>query len=100
MEDITQDKYNELLADYSSSQQQAVSDTKAAMDAIIELNTDGIQKAVDAYTDLIDIRIKDKQAMKDYKDQQDNLMDKQSEINSVDAQIAAIRGDESQSPTA
>lgn len=94
---ITQDKYNELLADYSSSQQQAVSDTKAAMDAIIELNTDGIQKAVDAYTDLIDIRIKDKQAMKDYKDQQDNLMDKQSEINSVDAQIAAIRGDESQS---
>ena len=94
---ITQDKYNELLADYSSSQQQAVSDTKAAMDAIIELNTDGIQKAVDAYTDLIDIRIKDEQAMKDYKDQQDNLMDKQSEINSVDAQIAAIRGDESQS---
>lgn len=93
---ITQEKYNELLADYSSEQQQAAQDTKEAMDAIIELRVKGIEKSVEAYQKLIDIRKEDLSAQKEYKEQERQLNEKSDEINSVNAQIAAIQGDESQ----
>ncbi len=91
---ITQDKYNELLKDYTSGQSNAVSATKKAMDAIIDLVKDGIDKEADAYGRLIDAKKKDLQATRDYQDYVDDLNDKQSKINAKEAQIAAMEGDE------
>lgn len=93
---ITQDKYNELLADYSEEQQQAVLDTKAAMDAIIDLRIEGLEKSYTAYEKLISIRKKDMEAQKEYQDQQEALSDKQAELNAIEAQIAMAQGDPAQ----
>lgn len=91
---ITQNKYNELLKEYSSQQRQATADTKAAMDALVELRIEGINKEVDAYNKLIDVKIKDLQASKEYEDYKSELDEKQAAINAKQAEIAAIQNDE------
>lgn len=91
---LTQEEYNDLLDEYSSAQQKAVSDTKSARDAILSLVKDGIQEETEAYKKLIDTKKKDLQATKEYEDYAKTLRDKSSEINAVKAQIASLSGDE------
>lgn len=93
---ITQEQYNEKLKEYSDGQRQAALDTKAAMDAIIDLRIEGLEKSYSAYEKLIDIRKKDKEAQKEYQDQQKALSDKQSEINALEAQIKMAQDDPAQ----
>ena len=91
---LTQEEYNDLLDEYSSAQQRAVSDTKSARDAILSLVKDGIQEETEAYKKLIDTKKKDLQATKEYEDYAKTLRNKSSEINAIKAQIAALSGDE------
>lgn len=91
---ISQEKYNELVKDYSEKQRKAALDTKAAEDAIISLKIQGIDKATEAYEKYIDVQKKDLQAKRDYDKYMDNLNDKTSEINAIRSQISALQGDE------
>jgi DNA repair exonuclease SbcCD ATPase subunit len=91
---ISQNKYNELIEEYSSAQRQAASDTKAARDAIVDLIKNGIEKETEAYSNLIDAKRKDLEATRDYQDYAKSLSEKQESINAIKAQISALSGNE------
>lgn len=91
---ISQKQYNEQLKEYSDAQRQAASDTKAAKDAIVDLIVNGIEKETEAYNKLVDSKLKDLQATRDYQDYAKNLSEKQDSINAIKAQIAALSGSE------
>lgn len=91
---MTQEQYNEKLKEYSQAQRQAAADTKTAMDAIIKLAQDGIQKEVDAYSKLIEQKKADLKAEKSYQDYKKQLDDKQSAINAKKAERDAMLNDE------
>ena len=68
----SQDEYNERLSELRENQHQAISDYEDAKDAIIDLNKtrvdavkDGMQKEIDAYSELIE---KQKEALSNEKD--------------------------------
>lgn len=91
---ISQKQYNEQIKEYSDAQRQAASDTKAAKDAIVDLIVNGIEKETEAYNKLVDAKVKDLQATRDYQDYAKSLSEKQDSINAIKAQIAALSGSE------
>lgn len=91
---ISQEKYNELLKQYTVAQRKAVADTKAAEDAIISLRIQGIDKATESYKKYIDIQKEDLKAKKEYDEQLDKINDKNDEMNAIRSQISALQGDE------
>lgn len=89
---ITQDKYNEELADYKDKQRDAQKASKSARDAILSLVKEGINAAIDAYSELIDKRKEALQDNSDYRshtrqveDYEKQLADIQKQINSYNA---------------
>lgn len=89
---ITQDKYNEELADYKDKQRDAQKVSKSARDAILSLVKEGINAAIDAYSELIDKRKEALQDNSDYRshtrqveDYEKQLADIQKQINSYNA---------------
>lgn len=89
---ITQDKYNEELADYKDKQRDAQKASKSARDAILSLVKEGINTAIDAYSELIDKRKEALQDNSDYRshtrqveDYEKQLADIQKQINSYNA---------------
>ena len=95
---ITQDQYNEELANYQSLQRQAVKDNQALEDSISEIakqrvqyEIDAINKETDAFKDLIDAKKEALQAEKDLHDYQESINKKQQSINTLQKQIAALK---------
>lgn len=89
---ITQDKYNEELEDYKDKQRDAQKASKSARDAILSLVKEGINAAIDAYSELIDKRKEALQDNSDYRshtrqveDYEKQLADIQKQINSYNA---------------
>lgn len=89
---ITQDEYNEMLSDYRSSQESAVSATKNARDAIISLAKEGIQAEIDARKEQTDAAIEALEAEKDLHDYTDSINEKQKNITTLQKKIAALSG--------
>lgn len=65
---ISQADFNEQLQEYQKDQMDAVSATKTARDAIIDLIKDGIEKETDAMDELISKRKDDLDKQKEYYD--------------------------------
>ncbi len=93
-------EYADKLADLNSAQWKAVNAAESAKDSIIDLNetrvsvvTDGIQKEIDAYKELIDSQINALDAEKDLHDYQNSIAEKSSNIAKLDKQLAAMRND-------
>ena len=89
---ITQDKYNEELADYKDKQRDAQKASKDARDAILDLVKEGINAAIDAYSELIDKRkeaLQDDRSFRDHSrkiaEYEKELADIQNQINSYNA---------------
>ena len=89
---ITQDKYNEELADYKDKQRDAQKASKDARDAILDLVKEGISAAIDAYSELIDKRkeaLQDDRSFRDHSrkiaEYEKELADIQNQINSYSA---------------
>ena len=68
----SQDEYTEKLSELRENQHQAIADYESAKDAIVDLNKtrvdavkDGMQKEIDAYSELIE---KQKEALSNEKD--------------------------------
>ena len=97
---ISQADFNEQLQEYQKNQMDAVSATKTARDAIIDLIKDGIEKETDAMDELISKRKEDLDKQKEYYDFQKKMNDQSKEMNKVRAQLAALEGDDSLEATA
>lgn len=97
---ISQADFNEQLQEYQKDQMDAVSATKTARDAIIDLIKDGIEKETDAMDDLISKRKEDLDKQKEYYDFQKKMNDQSKDMNKVRAQLAALEGDDSLEATA
>ena len=97
---ISQADFNEQLQEYQKDQMDAVSATKTARDAIIDLIKDGIEKETDAMDELISKRKEDLDKQKEYYDFQKKMNDQSKEMNKVRAQLAALEGDDSLEATA
>ena len=91
---ISQQKYNEKLAEYKKSQLEAVSATKSARQSIIDLVVEGIEKETEAMQKLVDARKKDLEQQKNNADYAKSISSKQKEINKINAQIQSLSGDE------
>lgn len=97
---ISQADFNEQLQEYQKDQMDAVSATKTARDAIIDLIKDGIEKETDAMDELISKRKEDLDKQKEYYDFQKKMNDQSKDMNKVRAQLAALEGDDSLEATA
>lgn len=97
---ISQADFNEQLQEYQKDQMDAVSATKTARDAIINLIKDGIEKETDAMDELISKRKDDLDKQKEYYDFQKKMNDQSKDMNKVRAQLAALEGDDSLEATA
>ena len=97
---ISQADFNDKLQEYQKSQMDAVSATKSARDAIIDLIKDGIEKETDAMDELISKRKEDLDKQKEYYDFKKKMNDQSKEMNKVRAQLAALEGDDSLEATA
>lgn len=101
------DEYQELLADLTEQQWEAIESYEDAKDAIIDLHKarveaikEGIKKEIDAYKELIETKKEALDADKDARDFEKSVADKQKEIDDLDRQIAALEGDTSASAVA
>ena len=97
---ISQADFNEQLQEYQKDQMDAVSATKTARDAIIDLIKDGIEKETDAMDELISKRKDDLDKQKEYYDFQKKMNDQSKDMNKVRAQLVALEGDDSLEATA
>lgn len=84
---ITQDKYNEELADYKDKQRDAQKASKDARDAILDLVKEGINAAIDAYSELIDKRKEALQDNRDFRDHTRKIADYEKELADIQKQI-------------
>lgn len=93
-------EYADKLADLNSAQWKAVNAAESAKDSIIDLNesrinavTDGIQKEIDAYKELINSQIEALDAEKDLHEYQNTIAEKSMSIAKLEKQLAAMQND-------
>lgn len=87
---ITQDEYNQRLYDYTSAQNSAISASKQAKDAILDLVKNGIQTEIDAKKKLVDETKAALDAEQNLHDYQKSISEKQDGISKLERQIAAL----------
>lgn len=97
---ITQAEYDEEMRDYTEKQLAAVTSVKKYRDAIIDLIKNGLQKEIEAFSELISKRKEDLQRQKDANDYAKNVRDQTKNINKLRQQISALSGDTTQATQA
>ena len=101
------DEYNEKLAELTDGQYDAIKSYEDAKDAIISLNKtrvdavkDGIQKEIDARSELIEKKKEELSADKDARDFERSVEDSNKSISDVERKIASLKGNTSSSAIA
>ena len=96
---ISEQEYNDRLVDLKNSQWDAINSYEDAKDAIIDINEtridlieEGLNKEIEAYQELIDIKKKELDAEKDLYDFRKNIKDQTKDIASLERKIAAMSG--------
>lgn len=87
---ITQDEYNQRLYDYTSAQNSAISASKQAKDAILDLVKNGIQAEIDAKKKLVDETKAALDVEENLHNYQKSISEKQDNISKLERQIAAL----------
>lgn len=103
----TEEEYIDKLDELKSGQYDAIKAYNDTKDAIVNLNKerveaikDGIQKEIDAYTELINKKKEELDSEKDLYDFQKSVSEKQKDIAKIQRQLAALAGDNSASARA
>lgn len=91
----SESQYEEKLAELRQTQLDYASDLKKLKDSIIDLVKEGINREVDAMQELVDARQEALDKQREYYDFNEKMKDQTSEINSIEAQIQALRGNDS-----
>ena len=93
-------EYADKLADLSSAQWKAVNAAESAKDSILDLNetrvgvvSDGIQKEIDAYKELIDSQTEALGTEKELHEYQNSIAEKSGNIAKMEKQLAAMQND-------
>lgn len=101
------DEYNEKLAELTESQYDAIKSYEDAKDAIVDLNKtrieavkEGIQKEIDAYSELIEKKKESLNSDKEAYDFQKQVEESNKNIEDIERKIAALQGDTSSSAMA
>lgn len=101
------DEYNEKLAELTDGQYDAIKSYESAKDAIISLNKtrvdavkDGINKEIDAYSELIEKKKESLSADKDARDFERSIEDNNQSIKDVERKLASLQGNTSSSAIA
>ena len=101
------DEYNEKLSELTDSQYDAIKSYEDAKDAIVDLNKtrveavkDGLQKEIDAYSELIEKKKEALNAEKDAYDFQKQVQESDKNIKDIERKIAALEGNTSSSAMA
>lgn len=97
---ITQEQYNEALADFKSRQNDAIQAVYEMRQAILDIVRDGIEKETEAYNELIEAK---KEALSDKyeaKKRKDEVAEYQKKITLIERQIAAMQNDTTAETTA
>ena len=89
---ISQNEYNDKVAEYSKLQREASAEVKNYRDAIVSLITDGINKETDAYTKLNDAKKEALQAQKDLDDYAKQVSEKSNAVSKLEAEYASLVG--------
>ncbi|QHJ85055.1 MAG: hypothetical protein [Bacteriophage sp.] len=92
---INQEQYNKQLLDLKSKQRDSIADVKKYRDAIVDLIKDGIDAETNAMSKLVSKQQENLKVRKDADDYARTMRDKTKEINKIQAQIAALEGDNS-----
>ena len=103
----TEEEYLEKLEELKSGQYDAIKSYNDTKDAIADLNSEridavkeGIQKEIDAYSELIEKKKEELDAEKDLFDFQKSIMEQEKDIADLERQLAALSGDNSASARA
>jgi len=103
----TEQEYIEKLDELKSGQYDAIQAYHDTKDAIVDLNSErveaikeGIQKEIDAYTELIEKKKEELDAEKDLYDFQKSVMEQEKDIADIQRKLAALSGDNSASARA
>lgn len=103
----TEEEYIDKLEELKNGQYDAIKAYNDTKDAIVDLNKerveaikDGIQKEIDAYTELINKKKEELDSEKDLYDFQKSVSEKQKDIAKIQRQLAALAGDNSASARA
>lgn len=101
------DEYNEKLAELKENQWSAIEAQESAKNSIIDLNKtriqavkDGMQKEIDAYSELIDKKKEELNLQKESHDFSKQVAEQQKNIADIEKRIAVISGDNSASAIA
>ena len=101
------DEYNERLADLTDSQYDAIKSYEEAKDAIVDLNKtrvdavkEGMQKEIDAYSELIEKKKESLNSDKEAYDFQKQVQESEKNIKDIERKIAALEGNTSSSAMA
>ena len=96
---ISQKTYNERTKEIKDMQWDAVNAIEAAKDSIIDLNEaridiieEGINKEIDAYSELIDLKREELDAERDLYDFRRNIQKQMKDIASLERRIASMSG--------
>ena len=92
---LNQSEYIEQTRKIKQDQLNAAESAQKYRKEIISLIKDGIEAETDAYADLIDARQKALDKQKESDEYARKIADKTREINKIEAQIAALSGDDS-----
>ena len=97
--ELGEEQYQERLSKLVSSQRDAINSYEDAKDSIVELNKarvdaikDGIEKEIEAYEDLIDLKKEELDAERDLYDFKKNINKQTKDITSLERRIAALSG--------
>ena len=103
----SQDEYTEKLSELRENQHQAIADYESAKDAIVDLNKtrvdavkDGMQKEIDAYSELIEKKKESLSSDKEAYDFQKQVQESNKNIKDIERKIAALAGNTSSSAMA
>ena len=103
----SEDEYIEKLQELKDGQWDSIKSYEAAKKSIIDLNKtrveaikDGIQKEIDAYSELIDKKKEELSLQKDAHDFSKQVTEQQKNIANIQKQLAAMAGDNSASAIA
>ena len=88
----TQEEYNEKLGELQKSLMDSASDMKSAMKEIMDMYKDMAQSELDNLFKIIDARNEALSAKKEYYDYDKTISSKTKDIQSLQAQIAALKG--------
>lgn len=101
------DEYNEKLAELKENQWDAIEAQESAKKSIIDLNKtriqavkDGMQKEIDAYSELIDKKKEELNLQKESHDFSKQVAEQQKNIADIEKRLAVISGDNSASAIA